>query len=197
MMKAIRPALALLFLVVVDVAVSAQSKNLLQNPNAEQGLLYWRAYGKATVAECSTASTCFVLGNDDYILQDVPIAKEHVGWFAVLIGRATSESLKPGGNVVGWPSLYGYMMDPGNSTSGYVYEYLQEQNMDGQPKASGEWIKLWGIYKVPEKTGRIRLFLHPGCKTAKTPDGCTSRFRDAGIYLFSSEAEAKSFVSQY
>jgi hypothetical protein len=158
-------------------------------------LLYWRAYGKATVGECATGGTCFILGNDDYILQDVPIAKDNMGWFAVLIGRATSERLN--GKAAGWPSLYGYMMDPGNSTSGYVYEYLQGQSMDGQPKASGEWIKLWGIYRIPEKTGRIRLFLFPGCRIGKTPDACASRFRDVGIYLFAREDEAKTFVSQY
>ena len=197
MLKTIQPAVAFLFLFVAIDAASAQSKNLLQNPNAEQGLQYWTAFGKATVADCLVGSTCFVLGNDDYVLQDVHVAKDSVGLFAVLIARASTEGLNLDGSVAGRPGLYGYMMDPGNSNSGYVYEYLQGPNMGGLPQASGEWAKLWGIYRIPEKTGRIRLFLFPGCKKGKTPDNCVSRFRDTGVYLFSTEEEARRFVSEF
>ena len=196
MKKAIKPVIALVCLLVAVDTATAQAINRLQNPTGEQGLQHWRAYGKGNVSSLQTGITCFVLGNVDYILQDVPITKDDVGMFAVLITRASTEGSNVDGSVAGWPSLYGYMMDPGNSTSGYVYEYFQDPSMGGQPKA-GAWEKLWGIYRVPEKTGRIRLFLFPGCKKANTQDNCTSRFRDAGIYLFGTQEEAKDFVRQY
>jgi hypothetical protein len=195
MKKATMQAIALMCLSVVVDSVTAQSINRVQNPSGEQGLQHWRVYGNAT-AGVSQTGTCFVLGNDEYMLQDIPITNDNVGLFAVLIARASTEGLNADGSAAGWPSLYGYMMDHGNSTSGYVYDYLQDPSMGGRPKA-GEWIKLWGIYKVPEKTGRLRLFLFSGCKKGKTPDNCTGRFRDVGIYLFSTQEEAKDFVKQY
>jgi hypothetical protein len=191
-MKAIKPALTLLYFFVVINAVTAQSSNLLQNPNAEQGLQHWRINGKASVDEGSTGRRCFVLSNDASIFQDVPVTNNRIGWFAVLIAWATSD-----GSVADRPSLSGYMLDPGNTTSGHVYQYLQGPDMLGLPKANGGWVKLSGIFKIPEQTGRIRLFLRPGCQTGKTPDHCVSRFRDTGIYLFSTEAEADSFVNKF
>ncbi len=35
------------------------------------------------------------LGNDDYIFQDIPIAKDNVGWLAVLIGQGKPKVLTP------------------------------------------------------------------------------------------------------
>jgi hypothetical protein len=61
----------------------------------------------------------------------------------------------------------------------------------------GEWVKMWGIFKVPEGTGRIRFFLNQALRQGVPHNGSAARFDDLGLYLFPTEEEAKSFAAGY
>ncbi|HVS21174.1 MAG TPA: hypothetical protein VHD88_04960 [Pyrinomonadaceae bacterium] len=191
----VRIVIVLCLLLAVGSA-STQSKNLLKNPTGEEGLQSWRVFGNASVSDCFGAGKCFSIHEDGYILQDINISESAVGMFAVLIGFASIEETNPDGSL-GHPYLYGYMMNPGEPRGGTIFSYLTGQEMANRPSASGEWAKQYGVFKVPEKTGRIRMFFRSGCPKTQTSTNCVSRFREPGVFLFGTEDEAKAFISGY
>jgi hypothetical protein len=175
--------------------VNAQS-NLLQNPNADLQSQFWRAYGQANVESCATDNPCFVLRNGGYFIQDVNISSDAVGWYALLVARASTERvLTDSGSITGLPSLYGYMMDAGEPRGGRVLAYLQGQNMSPLNVPKNEWVTLWGIFQVPDGTGRIRVFLNQALANGTPHNGSATRFDDVGIYLFPTKQDAKSFMT--
>lgn len=50
---------------------NGQSRNLLQNPNADLGAEYWRTTGEATVETTTGSNLCFVVRNGGYFYQDM------------------------------------------------------------------------------------------------------------------------------
>ncbi len=177
-------------------SASAQSANLLKDPTGAEGLQAWRVFGNASVSDCPGDGKCFSIHQDGYILQDINIPESSVGTFAVLIGFASIEDTNPEGSL-GHPYLYGYMMNPGEPRGGTIFSYLTGQEMANRPSASGEWVKQYGVFKVPDKTGRIRMFLRSGCPKTQTASNCVSRFRGPGVFLFATEEEAKTFIGSY
>lgn len=168
--------------------------NLLQNPAADQQSQSWRAYQQATIEPCEPNNPCFVLRNGGYFLQDISVPEAAVGQFAVLIGRASAERVKPDGSITGLPYLYGYMMDGDDPRSGKIIEYLQGQGMSARNASENEWRTLSGIFKVPDGTKRIRLFLKQALAKDSPHDGSATRFDDVGVYLFKTKQEAQSFL---
>ncbi len=168
--------------------------NLLQNPAADQQSQSWRAYQQATIEPCKPNNPCFVLRNGGYFLQDVSIPADAVGQFALLIGRASAERVKPDGSITGLPYLYGYMMDGDDPRSGKIIEYLQGQEMMAHQVSENEWRTLSGIFKVPEGTKHIRIFLKQALAKDSPHDGTATRFDDVGVYLFQTKQEAQSFL---
>jgi hypothetical protein len=191
----LRSLLSLLLLCLAITQASAQ-ENLLQNPNADLEAQHWRAFGQATVEEVN-GNRLFVVRNGGYFLQDVVLPEGSVGKFAVLIGRGSSERINPDGAITGLPSLYGYMMAPGNPGGGRISAYLQGQQMLGSATFAGEWVKMWGVFKVPKGTGRIRFFLNQALRQDVPHNGSAARFDDLGLYLFTTEEEARSFAASY
>jgi hypothetical protein len=150
----LRALLALLLLCLIIIQARAQAENLLQNPNADFEAQHWRAFGQATIEEVN-GNRLFVVRNGGYFLQDVVLPERSVGKFAVLIGRGSSERINPDGAITGLPYLYGYMMAPGEPSGGRIFAYLQGQQMCSSATFVGEWVKMWGIFKVSEGAGRI------------------------------------------
>ena len=187
-----RASLPLLFLCLAAVPTNAQTGNLLQNPKADLDAQHWRAFGQAAVEEVN-GNRCFVLSNGGYFLQDVILPEGAVGQYAVLIGRGSSERINPDGAITGLPHLYGYMMAPGEPNGGRIIAYLQGQQMRSSATLVGEWVKMWGIFRVPEGTSRIRFFLSQALRQGVPHNGSAARFDDLGLYLFPTEEEAKSF----
>ena len=178
------------------VTSSAQTTNLLQNPKADLDVKHWRPFGRATVEE-DNGGRVFVVRDGGYFIQDVVVPEAAAGKFAVLIGRGSSERINPDGAITGLPYLYGYMMAPGEPNNGQILKYLQEQRMRSSATAVGEWVKMWGIFKVPEGTGRIRFFLNQALRKGLPHNGSAARFDDLGLYLFSTREEAEAFVNGY
>jgi hypothetical protein len=187
--------LSFAFLVSADLT-RAQPRNLLQNPNADQGTQGWRTYGQATV-ETSGDNPCFVVRNGGYFIQDVSLSAEAIGQYSLLIARASTERVNADSAITGLPALYGYMMEPGQPNGGNVLDYLQGQEMLVMNMKKDEWINLWGIFQVPPGTGRIRFFLDQALRNGVPHNGSAARFQTVGLYLFPTKEDAQTFANGY
>ena len=192
----LRTLVPFLFFCLATISTDAQTDNLLQNPKADLEAQHWRAFGQAAVEEVN-GDRHFVVRNGGYFLQDVTLPEGAAGQYAVLIGRGSSERINPDGAITGLPYLYGYMMAPGRPDGGRILAYLQGQQMLSSATLAGEWVKMWGVFKVPEGTGRIRFFLNQASRRGVPHNGSAARFDDLGLYLFPTEGEAKSFADSY
>lgn len=172
---------------------NAQSKNLLRNPNATEGDSAWRAVGEASIEQRAGGDSCFVIRNGGSFYQDIKLPEDGAGQYAVLIGRASSERIHPGGAITDLPVLYGYMMNADER----ILDYLQGQKMLSSVRVRDEWTNLSGIFKVPEGTKTIRFFLNQALQRAVPHDGSAARFDSLGLHLFSTKEDAKAFVDEY
>lgn len=174
----------------------AQSSNLLKNPGGDEGPEYWRPFNDAKVEHCPTGGRCFVLRGGGYFIQDVVIPEDAVDKYALLIGRGYTERINAVGSLTALPSLYGYMMNAGDPSGGRIYAYLDGQQMTGSAESSDNWTQLWGIFKVKPGTRRIAFFLQQGAQKGTSYNGVATRFDDLGLYIFSTEGEARAVVRQ-
>jgi hypothetical protein len=174
---------------------NAQSRNLLENPNADQGVKQWRAFGETTIEVSTGKGLCFVVRNAGYFFQDVLLTDNSVGQYAVLIGRGASERINDNGAITGLPYLYGYMMTEGNGD--FVLAYLQGQQMLAKTSFRNEWADMWGIFRVPERTKKIRFFLNQALRNGVPHNGSAARFDNLGLYIFAVKEDAEAFVRQY
>lgn len=191
------PLFIIIGLLSAAVVCKAQSRNLLQNPNADLGLEFWRTFGEATIEPTTGNNLCFVVRNGGYFIQDVSVPDDAVGQYAVLIGRGASQRINPDGAITGLPYLYGYMMEQGPPNGGIVLAYLQGQRMLANTKIKDDWVDMWGIFQVPAGTKRIRFFLNQALRQGLPHNGSAARFDNLGLYLFTTKEEAEAFVSQY
>lgn len=189
-----RLALPLCVLLIFGSA-SGQSNNLLKNSNGDQGLQSWRVFGNAAVSDCPGAGKCFSIFQDAFIFQDIDVSESAAGMFAVLVSYASIETNPVG--PLGHPYLHGYFMSSGDLRTATVLSNLSGQEMASVPRTSDEWVKQHAVFRVPEKTGGIRIFLRSGCPKTASSASCVSHFRGPGIFLFSSEDEARTFVNAY
>lgn len=179
------------------IVCNGQSRNLLQNPNADLGVEFWRAFGEAAVESGSGTNLCFVVRDGGYFFQDVLLPDDAVGQYLVLMGRGASERINDDGAITGLPYLYGYMMEAGPPSGGKILAYLQGQRMLARTKIRDEWVDLWGIFQVPEKTKRVRFFLNQALRGGIPHNGSAARFDNLGLYLFARKEDAEAFVEQY
>jgi hypothetical protein len=178
----------------ISPSARAQVQNFLVNPNADEGTKSWRAFGDATVETCSNGSPCFVLRNQGYFIQDVNVPEDAVGQYALLVGRATGEHLPLDGSITGRPYLYGYMMNAGDPSGGRIYAYLQGQQMSGSGGTSGQWETLYGVFKIPLGTARIRFFLQQAACKGNPHNAAVARFDELALYILPDAATAGAFV---
>ena len=191
MAREIRIPLSLLFLSLSVISASAQSDNLLQNPSADLNGQFWQVKGEATVEEVS-GNHCFVVRNGGSFRQDVTLPRGAAGQYVVFIGRGSSERVNADGSVTDLPYLYGYMLAEGEGRKERILDYLQ--GMLGRSTFANEWVKMSGIFKVPEGASKIRFFLNQGLGRGVERDGSAARFDDVGLYIFPTEEEAKAFA---
>jgi hypothetical protein len=196
--KRIIRLISLLFSFLLTVtSANSQTANLLQNPNADDGTNYWRAYGNASVEHVTDGRFCFAVRNGGYFIQDVTLPEGSVGRYALLIGRASSERINPDGAITGLPYLHGYMLERANPLGGIIKAYLQSEEMRCGAGKVGEWTTVWGVFQVPPETGAIRFFLNQAERRGVPHNGSAARFDDLGVYLFTTEKEAMTFVDAY
>lgn len=192
-----RSFMILIGLLAGAVVCNGQSRNLLQNPNADLGAEFWRASGDATVEPGTGNDLCFVLRNGGHFFQDVPLPDDAAGQYLVLIARGASQRINDDGAITGLPYLYGYMMEEGPPNGGRVLAYLQGPRMLADTQIRDEWVDMWGIFQVQEKTKRIRFFLNQALRQGVPHNGSAARFDNLGLYVFATKEEAEIFVNQY
>jgi hypothetical protein len=195
--KIARFTLLPLWITVITIFANAQTDNLLLNPKANDGTNSWRAFGNAQVEQSDYGDWRFVVRNNGHFFQDVQLPEDAAGKYALLIGRVSSERIDPDGAITGLPSLYGYMMDGANPRGGRILSYLQGQQMLCRARTVNEWVTAWGIFEVPDGTHAIRFFLNQAERKDVPQNGSAARFDDLGLYLFSTEGEAKAFAQAY
>lgn len=175
-------------------AARAQTPNLLLNPQADEGVQQWRVFGDAKVEDVNNERH-FVLRNGGYLIQDVSLPEDAVGQYVVLVARASSERPAPDGRpVTGKPYLYGYMMPSGNPDGGRINAYLEGQRMIAVATSDSKWERLWGVFRVPPGTGRLRFFIQQTRVKDMPHDGSAARFDDLGLYLFPTAEAAQAFA---
>ena len=192
--------LALLFLVSVllgGVCVAQRSANLLQNPDGSGGMTSWRPDGEANVERLANGNVCFVVRNGGHFDQDVELPQQSDGKYVLLIGHGASERINSDPSITGLPYLYGYMMEKGRADRREIRSYLQGQQLLGRSVVHDEWVKMWGIFKVPEGTTTIRFFLNQAERSGDPHNGSLARFDNLGLYLFATKDEAEAFAFQY
>jgi hypothetical protein len=192
--KSLRAVMLFTVLLSLSSLCAAQSSNLLLNPNADLGAQSWRAFGKASVETTEVNNFCFVVRDGGYFLQDVELPDNAAGQYALLIGRAASERINADGAITGLPYLYGYMMESDRPGTGHILDYLQGQQMLARPQVQGQWVNVYGIFKVPEKTKRIRFFLNQALRNGVPHNGSAARFDNLGLYLFLTREEAEAYL---
>ena len=185
---------SLMVLLLAANCVNAQIVNQLKNPNADEGAQFWRAFGNAGVEQCANGSSCFVLRNGGYFIQDVTLPEDAAGQYAILVGRATSDNLRTDGSISGLPYLHGYMMNAGDPGGGRIYAYLDGQHMRSSARHSGEWVTLFGVFKIKPGTARIRFFLKQAWRNGTPHDGSAARFDQLALYILPDEVTARAFI---
>ena len=188
---------SLIVLLLGAASASSQSNNLLKNSNADEGLQSWLVSGNGSVTDCVGLGKCFSIWQDGFIYQDVDVPEAAAGTFAVFIGFASIEEPTQDAHLLGHPYLYGYFMTAGELRKATVLSRPNGQQMANHPSTNGEWVKQYGVFKVPDKTGRIRIFLRSGCAKTASSVSCVSHFREPGVFIFSNEDEARAFINTY
>src|SRR5215213_1702983 len=194
--KSLRSLLPFIVLLSLSSFGMAQSPNLLLNPDADLGARSWRAVGKATVEVTTENNFCYVVRKGGSFFQDVELPDD-AGQYAVFVGRGATERINDGGAITGLPYLYGYMLAENKPDGGRILAYLQGQQMLARPGMQYEWVNMRGIFKVPEKTKRIRFFLNQALRSGVPHNGSAARFDNLGLYIFSTKEEAEAFATYH
>lgn len=168
-------------------------RNYIKDPYAYHCATAWQKKGQAACETSADGNPHFAIRYSGSFWQDAPIP-ESAGRYVLLVARAASERAHPDDDQTGLPYLYGYMV---NSRDSYRFNaHLNGQQMMLKPSAANEWDTVWGVFEVPAETGAIRLFLQQA-DGRQPQNGSAARFDGIGVFLFESEAEARSFAGTY
>jgi hypothetical protein len=168
----------------------AGGENLLDNPDADLATAGWQRTADATVEPCD-GNPCFVVRNQGAFRQTIPLPAEASGRFVVLIGSGWTERVEPDA-ITGLPYLYG-VAGSGNRILGY----FQGQHMLGRPAVPRQWVAMSGVFQVPPGTERLNFQAQIAQGQGVPQNGSAARFDDLGCYLFPTEAEARTFISNW
>lgn len=190
----------ILFLAVLFLgcgSVNAQT-NLLLNTGAEDGTNHWQFSPQSSVENFNGQNVFVIRRTEDRpsggFGQDVTLKPADQGKFALFIGFGSSERVNVDGAITGLPYLYGYMMESTNPNGGVIKAHLQGQRMLGKSSKADEWVKMYGVFKVPDGTVGIRFFLEQASRKGVPYDGSAARFDNVGLYLFETEKQALDFA---
>ena len=189
------PLVSLLVLVFTAALAGAQPwmENFLVNANASEGSRGWAAEGTATT-EAREGVTCFTVRNGGSFAQEIELPAGATGQFAVLLGRGQAERISPDGAITGLPYLYAIVLTADRRR---IIDYWQGQNLLARPGRRDEWVKMFGVYRVPAGGAYVSVQLRQA-EAAGTPhDGSAARFSGVRLYLFSSEAGARAYAEHY
>jgi hypothetical protein len=165
-------------------------ENLLDNPNADLATFDWQRTADATVEPCD-GNPCFVVRNRGEFRQTILLRSEASGRFVVFVGSGWAERVEPNA-ITGLPYLYGVA-----AARGRILDYFQGQHMLGRSAGPGQWVAMSGVFQVPPGTERLAFQANIAEARGTPQNGSAARFDDLGCYLFTTEAEARAFISKW
>jgi len=172
-----------------DAIVPGQ--NLLENPDGAAAGAGWLALGDAKVESCD-GNPCFVLRNRGNFHQTVPLPPSASGKYVVLIGSGAAERINPDGAITGLPSIHAIAAIPG---TGRTLTHFGGQQLFIQLRTPNEWTTLSGVFVVPVGAVRLSLELNQAERRDVPQNGSATRFDHVGVFLFSSESDARAFIA--
>jgi len=167
--------------------------NLLVNGDARRGLEGWKASGVATVEEVG-GIPAFTVRSHGSLRQEVELPADAAGRYAVLAGRGQSERINADGAITGLPYLYATV---GTADRRRIIAYWQGQSMLGRPDQPGDWVRMWGVFKIGEGARYVSVQLNQAERRDVPQDGSAARFADVQFHLFPTETAARAFAQQY
>lgn len=169
--------------------------NLLQNPDADQGTTAWEVTGDAKIEEGANKDPHFALRGGGFLSQFVKLDGA-AQKYALLVGRGSAIPGQ-GGDIAGYPSLYGYLLSTFNPDGiNKISVVMSEQSLLGKPKTGDDWVLMYGIFRVPSDVVAAQVRLMCAIGKAGTPSQNPTRFDKVGFYLFDSQKDAQSFVKK-
>ena len=172
-----------------------ESRNLLSNASAYEGITGWTTYGDSGSATTASGKSVFFLEETSttsaYLLQDVVLPKYAAGKYVLFIGYGWAEHTVFG-SITRHPYLYGYEMN----SSGTIINYLQGQNMRHTANARW-WQTMDGIFQLDANAHKIRFFLQQASQASDPADGTRAQIDDVGLLIFDTLAEAEEYRDYY
>jgi hypothetical protein len=178
-------------------SISYSQTNLIKNPNAELDEKEWKLAGEATVENNNSGNKIFTIRNGGSFWQDVELPKEIAGKFALLIGRGSSERINVDGQITGLPYLYGFLFSSKESNGAQINTYLTGQKLRANVSNTNQWVAIYGIFEIPEKTVSARIFLNQAERKGLPQNGSAANFDDLGFFIFDTKEEALEFANKY
>lgn len=182
--------------VIIFAALTGLSQtNLVQNPDADQGTASWEVTGDAKVEEGSNKDPHFALRGGGFLTQFIKLDGA-AQKYALFVGRGTTMPVQ-GGDISGFPSLYGYLLSTFNPDGiNKISVVMSEQSLLGKPKNGDDWVLMYGIFKVPSDAVAAQIRLMCAIGKSGTPSPNPTRFDKVGFYLFDSQKDAQAFVKK-
>ena len=177
-----------------------QPKNLLQNPNADEGGEGWRFFfHDASLEYASDGDPHFSLRNSMQITQTVMLPEGSVGKYALLVARVSSDMIYNEGTRTGLPVMTATTMSKiapeGNVATS------SPGSLQWLPPATihpSEWVALIGRFQIPGGTVAIQYTIARWDESARSRGpGPAVRFDDLGLYIFNTAEESEPFVKAY
>jgi hypothetical protein len=168
-------------------------QNLLDNVDADQGLMHWLRSGDAQVDSCA-GNACFIVRSGGSFYQTVVLPQDVAGKYLVLIGSGTSQRINADGGITGLPYLYATIR---NAEASRILGYLQGQQLRARPADPDEWVTMSGVFLMPAGSTTLQFELSQASARGVPHNGSAAGFDHLGVYVFGSESEARSFVAQW
>ena len=188
------PCLAVL---VTLALLQAPPKNVLTNGDARQGSAGWKAHASVqgfATTEIIGGVPCFTVRSPGSFSQVVELPPSAGGLYAAIVGRGHAERVNSSGSITGLPYLYGMVIAVDRTR---FLGYWQGQQMLARPTFPGEWIRMSGVFRIPDGAAAISVQLHQAQRKDDPQDGSAARFADVRMVLFPSEDAARGYVAAY
>jgi hypothetical protein len=165
--------------------------NLLENGAADNGPASWSRTGDTAIEPCGR-NPCFAVRNGGTFHQTVILPKDAAGKYVVLVGSGASERINSDNGITGLPTLYAIV---GTEDGIRIVAHLQ--GMLGRPAFPDTWVKMSGVFKIPEDAFHLSFQLNQASARGFPHNGSAARYDDLGVYVFPTEAEARTFLETW
>ena len=167
--------------------------NLVRNGGASLGVREWSPFREAAI-EGEGPAAHFTIRNGGSFSQTITLPGDAAGRFLAFVARGTSDRVNADYSITGLPYIYGLF---GSRERGRLAGYLTSDTMRGRPQKPGEWVVMWGVFRVPDDAVALTLSLNQAERKGDPQNGSAARFDDVGLFLFETEGQARALVADW